>query len=114
MDVGDRGTFVHKELNSAEIRVVCYAQIQAHWDHLKGSSTSIFNEPMAFIWKTFCEQFYAHAQALNRHPGTCKSDEQCSQLWVLLTSGDVSARDRSALVSTIVAAAYTFFQKQIM
>ena len=85
---------------------------------------------MEFLKNTICELFSGHSTGAERfgcllaawyqRTGALAcaaiSTQSCSELWRALTcdfNGAVSALDKSALVSAIAAAAYTFFQKQV-
>ena len=116
-------------VEAVEYHVARYPERQALWTHFKSSKK--LDKSMEFLRDTFFKLFYDHstgAEWFGRllaawYQGTgalacaSMSTEQCSQLWTLLMcdfDGDISALDRSALVSAIAAAAYTFFQKQVL
>ena len=124
LDLDIMEAFVVKEVETVELHVACYPERQALWSHLKRS------KKLGKMKNTFCELFSGHSTG-TEHFGrllaawyqrtgalACAaiSTPSCSELWRALTcdfDGAVSALDRSALISAIAAAAYTFFQKQV-
>lgn len=128
LDLEIMEAFVVKEVETVELHVACYPERQALWSHLKRSKK--LGKMMEFLKNTFCELFSGHSTGAERFGRllaawyqrtgalACAtiSTQSCSELWRALTcdfKGAVSALDRSALVSAIAAAVYTFFQKQV-
>ena len=122
-------TFVVKEVVTVELHVACYPERQALWSHLKCSKK--LGKMMDFLKNTFCELFSGHSTGAerfgcllaawyipeNRCPSLCSYINtklqwivESTDLWFQWSSISL---DRRALVSTIAAAAYTFFQKQV-
>jgi len=107
-----------------ELHVACYQERQALWSHFK--RTKKLGKMMEFLKDTFFELFCGHSTGTERFghllAAWCQrtgalacaamSTRKCSEVWRGLTCNfdrEVSALDRSALVSAIAAAAYTFF-----
>ena len=122
LDLDIMEAFVVKEVETLELHVACYPERQALWSHFK--RTKKLGKMMEFLKDTFFELFRGHSTGAERfgrllaawyqRTGTLAcaaiSMQKSSEVWRVLTRDfdtEVSALDRSALVSAIAAAAYT-------
>ena len=128
MDMEVMEAYVVKNVDTTEHHVVAYCSRRNLWLHWKRNG--LLASLLEFLLKTFCELFNVHCLGKERFAGfladwyqqvaTLGCDSlsipQTCEVWKLLTTdypSSITPLDRSALVSAVAAAAYTFFQKQV-
>ena len=130
LDLEVMEAFVIKEVENVEEHISIYPKRQALWQYIRTRPNPRIWKLLEFLQGTFCQLFGAHYKGKERfgrflaawykEVGTLACDKlsthNTSTLWSYLKcqyGEEISSVDRSALISAVAAASYTFFQKQV-